>query len=268
MRSCHTCSAARRPRGIPVAVGAADTAAAAFGSGLVRPGTGQLTIGSGAQVLAPLAHRDRSGAARVTDVYRAATLVGWYRLGAVVNAGLSLDWVRGVLGATWSELYAAATLAAASDDPVFLPHLNGERTPYFDPSLRAGWIFLAPDTTGHNCCEQLWRGRRRRPSVGRRRAPRAGGPGTPGPACPSSRPSRRAVRRTRCRRGWRRRRKCRSRSWFPPSHGDRPAASQIRVHSGDPSTVLVLNGLSLRQVWRRGSFGRRSTLRRPQSAGH
>ena len=41
------------PAGIPVAAGAADTAAAALGSG-VGPGDIQLTVGTGAQVIRPL----------------------------------------------------------------------------------------------------------------------------------------------------------------------------------------------------------------------
>ena len=40
---------------LPVAAGAADTAAAALGSGLVEPGTAALTIGSGVQLVMPVA---------------------------------------------------------------------------------------------------------------------------------------------------------------------------------------------------------------------
>jgi xylulokinase len=131
--------------GIPVAAGAADTAAAALGSGLVEPGTAQLTIGSGAQVITPVAALPRSTAvAPVTHLYRAATDRGWYRMAAVLNAGLTLGWVRQVLGASWPQLYAAAAAEPSADDPFFLPHLNGERTPYMDPDLRGAWTDLCP----------------------------------------------------------------------------------------------------------------------------
>lgn len=133
------------PAGIPVAAGAGDTAAAALGSGL-ETGTAQLTIGSGAQVVTPYASmpwRPR-GQAPVTHLYRAATSIGWYGMGAVANAGLALDWVRGVLGASWAELYAAAALPPHEDDPLFLPHLQGERTPYLDPDMRGAWVGLSP----------------------------------------------------------------------------------------------------------------------------
>jgi xylulokinase len=80
----------------------------------------------------------------VTHLYRTATDTGWYAMGAVLNGGLTLDWVRHTLGVGWSELYAAAGLAPQADDPYFLPHVNGERTPYLDPGLRGAWTGLGP----------------------------------------------------------------------------------------------------------------------------
>lgn len=134
------------PAGIPVAAGAADTAAAALGSGLIEPGAAQLTIGTGAQVVTPVATLpdDLTASAAVRHLYRAATDHGWYVMGAVLNGGLTLGWVRQVLGATWQELYDTAGGAPAPDDPLFLPHLNGERTPYMDPSMRGAWTGLSP----------------------------------------------------------------------------------------------------------------------------
>jgi xylulokinase len=131
--------------GIPVAAGAADTAAAALGSGLTEPGTVQLTIGTGAQIVKPVATLPPAMPDRpVTHLYRAATDTGWYAMGAVLNGGLTLGWVCRTLGASWPELYATAALTPAEDDPYFLPQLNGERTPYLDPAMRAAWTGLAP----------------------------------------------------------------------------------------------------------------------------
>jgi len=131
--------------GIPVAAGAADTAAAMLGSGLTDPNTAQLTIGTGAQLVRPVtALPDPLPARPVSHLYRTATGSGWYRMGAVLNGGLTLSWVCRVLGASWPELYAAADAAPRPDDPYFLPHLNGERTPYLDPGLRGAWTDLNP----------------------------------------------------------------------------------------------------------------------------
>ena len=129
------------PPGIPVAAGAADTAAAALGSG-VGPGDIQLTVGTGAQVIRPLvAPVSRANAG--VNLYRSATPDGWYHMGATLSAGLSLNWVRETMNATWAELYASADHPGRVHDPIFVPHLAGERTPYCDPALRGSWTGLA-----------------------------------------------------------------------------------------------------------------------------
>jgi len=133
--------------GIPVAAGAADTAAAALGSGLVDVDSAQLTIGTGAQVLTPTSRPTPAslpGPTPVTHLYRSATDTGWYSMAAVLNGGLALDWVRRLLAASWTELYAAAATPPSADDPLFLPHLGGERTPYLDPGMRGAWVGLGP----------------------------------------------------------------------------------------------------------------------------
>jgi xylulokinase len=131
--------------GIAVAAGAADTAAAALGSGLTEPGAVQLTIGTGIQIVRPVAALpDPLPVDPVTHLYRAATDTGWYAMGAALNGGLALGWVCRTLGASWPELYAAAATTPRADDPYFLPHLNGERTPYLDPGLRGAWTGLNP----------------------------------------------------------------------------------------------------------------------------
>jgi xylulokinase len=131
--------------GIPVAAGAADAAAAALGSGLTEDSEVQVTIGTGVQIVvprsdAPLAPRPEPV---VTHLYRAATRRGWYEMAAVQSGGLVLGWVIETLGASWSELYDAASTPARPDDPLFLPHLSGERTPYLDPTLRGAWAGLS-----------------------------------------------------------------------------------------------------------------------------
>jgi len=128
------------PAGIPVAIGAGDTAAAAVGTGLLEPGQIQVTMGTGAQVIQlyrePLA--DPNG--RV-HLYRSADRDTWYGMAAVQNGGLALDWVRRALGTHWEELYACAERAApGTEGLVFLPFLVHERA--HQPNSQAGGAFL------------------------------------------------------------------------------------------------------------------------------
>lgn len=133
------------PAGLPVATGAADTAAAALGSGLLDPGTIQVTVGSGGQVLAPL-DQPEVDRTRRTHTYRAAAPQRWYAMAATLNAGLALEWVRQVLGVDWDTLYGeAGSIAPGADGVRFLPYLSGERTPHLDPAARGAWSGLAKD---------------------------------------------------------------------------------------------------------------------------
>lgn len=133
------------PPGLPLVTGAADTAAAMLGTGTVQPGRGMVTVGTGAQIVVPLSAPAVPGPEPVTHTYRSAVPVGatggWYRMGAVQSAGLVLERVLAWLHASWHE--AVAALGNRPDgDPVFLPHLAGERTPWLDPHLRGAWTAL------------------------------------------------------------------------------------------------------------------------------
>ena len=73
----------------------------------------QLTVGTGAQVIRPLAAPVSRADAGV-NLYRSATPDGWYHMGATVSAGLALNWVRETMNAAWAELYAAPCRAGRS----------------------------------------------------------------------------------------------------------------------------------------------------------
>ncbi len=131
--------------GTPVGGGLADVVAGCLGTGLPDDGQIQLTVGTGAQLVTRLSQRP-AGVGTV-NVVRDAGPQAWIALAATLNAGLAMDWVRTVLGATWQELYAAAEIRDRRERPMFLPHLVGERTPYLSTDLRGAWIDLALGTT-------------------------------------------------------------------------------------------------------------------------
>lgn len=129
------------PPGIPVATGAADTAAGLLAT---RPGPDRLllTLGTGAQLVRDGAHPG-TDPRPLTHTYRTAQPQGCYAMAAVQNFGLALDWVRHILCADWASVYAALDTA---DDPrrlpVFVPYLTGERTPAVSDAVRGGWVGL------------------------------------------------------------------------------------------------------------------------------
>ena len=127
--------------GIPVAIGAGDTPAAALGSDLVREGEAQLSLGTGAQIVV-VGAGGPPDAEPVVHRFRSALPSQRYTMAAMQNAGLALSWVRAALGMSWEELYAGFDPDALRPDLVFLPYLSGERTPLMDASARGAWVGL------------------------------------------------------------------------------------------------------------------------------
>jgi xylulokinase len=116
-----------------------------LGGGLSRPGSVQLTVGTGGQIVAPKSRPEPDPHER-THLYRAAAPDLWYSMAAIQNAGLALEWARKTLRASWREVYEEAfAVPPGAGGVVFLPYLSGERTPRFDPSARGAWVGLGLD---------------------------------------------------------------------------------------------------------------------------
>jgi xylulokinase len=129
--------------GVPLAVGAADTALALLAAS--APGV-QVNLGTGAQVLRPL---DRPVPADDPPVHcYSGADGGWYAMAALQNGGSAWEWVCGVLGLGWTELFeAAASVPRGAGGVVFAPFLAGERGGVAGPADRGGWTGLHPGTT-------------------------------------------------------------------------------------------------------------------------
>ncbi|GHO97619.1 sugar kinase [Reticulibacter mediterranei] len=143
--SAQAAEALGLPAGIPVATGAADTAAAALGTGLLTPGPVQLTLGTGAQLISLCSGPQADPSGR-THLYRAADDASWYAMAAVQNAGLVLNWVRQMFNATWDEVYASAgAVPPGTDGLFFLPYLTQERPHHPLPASRGAFVGLRID---------------------------------------------------------------------------------------------------------------------------
>ena len=145
------------PAGTPVAGGGADNACGAVGNGVVRPGLTLVSIGTSGVVLtyADQPRVDLSGPVPRVHTFNHAVPGAWYLMGVTQGAGLSLRWVRDNIGLPeralerWTGLDAYELLAKevesvppGSEGLIFLPYLQGERTPHLDAYARGGWIGL------------------------------------------------------------------------------------------------------------------------------
>ena len=136
------------PAGTPVVMGGGDGPMAALGCGIVSAESGAYAyLGSSSWVSfaadAPL-HDPLMRTMTFNHV-----IPGKYVPTATMQAGgASVQWIVEALEPGDSTAYgtlldAAASASASVDDLYFLPHLLGERSPYWNPRARAAFIGLA-----------------------------------------------------------------------------------------------------------------------------
>jgi xylulokinase len=111
--------------------------------------TGLLSLGTAGQVavVAALPARDPR-----LQTFAAVTGGASLVVGAILAGGFALEWLAGAVGATHAHvlLDEAAQVPAGSEGVLFVPHLNGARTPMSDPHARGAFVGLgATHTRGH-----------------------------------------------------------------------------------------------------------------------
>jgi xylulokinase len=137
--------------GIPVAVGATDTAAELVSVGAVQPGAAMVKIATTGTVVA-VTTSPRPDPRLLT--YPHAVTGRSYTLAATNTAGAALRWLREDVLRYHDNTTAldrrARAVPAGSDGLLFLPFLDGERAPYWDARLRGGFVGLSAfHTQGH-----------------------------------------------------------------------------------------------------------------------
>ena len=140
------------PAGLPVAAGAGDQAAGGVAAGIVAAGDALVTIGSSGVVFVA-GDQPRIDPGGRVHTFCHALPDSWHVMGVTQGAGISLRWVRDTLGAREADgdPYASLTSEAAvspagSRGLIWLPYLQGERTPHLDPNARGVLFGL---TTAH-----------------------------------------------------------------------------------------------------------------------
>ena len=133
------------PQGIPV-YGASDQAMSALGTGLVQPGQASVALSTGGQFLVVAKKGVIDPKRRLHTLNHALPDTGLY-MAATLSAGFSLRWFKDLVcnqPETDFKHFTAGVdkIPIGSDGLFFLPFLNGERTPYFNPNLRGAFFGL------------------------------------------------------------------------------------------------------------------------------
>lgn len=139
--------------GTPIVAGAADMAASVVGAAVIDPGVVAVTIGTSAQVTAPVTTLLPAADGRV-DFHPHACEGLLYLLGSIFSGGLTMQWLakafgeeadleRGGAGYFDGLSQQAALSRTGAEGVLFLPFLVGSGSPEFDPSARAAFIGLS-----------------------------------------------------------------------------------------------------------------------------
>lgn len=123
---------------VPLVAGAGDNAAGALGAGVVNPGDAMLSLGTSGVVFAATGSFVANPRQAVHSFCHALPR-SWHLMSVMLSAASCLDFTAALLG----ERDIGALLAQAEqrglreDAPLFLPYLNGERTPHNNPHAKA-----------------------------------------------------------------------------------------------------------------------------------
>lgn len=128
---------------IPVVAGAGDNAAGAIGVGVVRAGQAMLSLGSSGVFFAA-SDGFHANPEKAVHSFCHALPNTWHLMSVMLSAASCLDFTARLTGypdvAALLEAAQSSKVDQQADAPLFLPYLNGERTPYNDP-LAKGVLF-------------------------------------------------------------------------------------------------------------------------------
>ena len=130
------------PKGVPIAGGAGDNAASAIGMGLIKPGTGFVSLGTSGVVFV-CGDAFAPNPAQAVHAFCHALPGGWHQMSVMLSAASAVTWATRVMGFEHeSDLMSAASSVDGSgqaEAPLFLPYLSGERSPLNNPWATGSW---------------------------------------------------------------------------------------------------------------------------------
>lgn len=150
--------------------GAGDNAAAAVGTGVVEDGKAFTTIGTSGVVFAHSSKISIDSKGRV-HTFCCAVPGAWHVMGVTQAAGYSLAWYLDNMGtefhreaaekncSVWSLLNEAVNSSPiGANRLLYLPYLNGERTPHLDANCRGVFFGLSSMHTKNDLARAVYEG--------------------------------------------------------------------------------------------------------------
>ena len=140
--------------GTPVVAGGGDFAAATLGAGVVEEGEACLMLGTAGNLLVP--RKTPGSDPRLIESHHVGA-DRWLSLGGTLSGGAQ-EWLRHAVAGDAPPPFdvldaEAARIPAGSDGLLFLPYLQGDRTPTWDTEARGAYVGLGL----HHVRGHLWR---------------------------------------------------------------------------------------------------------------
>lgn len=128
-------------RDIPIVAGGGDNAAGALGVGVVQPGQAMLSLGTSG-VCFVATEGFVANPAQAVHSFCHALPHTWHLMSVMLSAAACVDFTARLTGEADVQRLLAEAQAQAIDDttPLFLPYLNGERTPHNNPAAQAAFF--------------------------------------------------------------------------------------------------------------------------------
>ncbi|OZT73518.1 xylulokinase [Vreelandella boliviensis LC1] len=132
---------------VPIAAGAGDVAAGALGLGAINEGDAFFTLGTSSQLFIATSGY-RPAPEHALHAFAHALPGRWFQMAAMLNGASVLAWAAKLMGVSIDEALAAAeNQKSAASSLLFLPYLNGERTPHNNPDARGVLFGLHPSSS-------------------------------------------------------------------------------------------------------------------------
>ena len=145
--------------GTPVVVGATDTAAELFSVNAVAPGDAIVKVATTGTVVSVM---DQPPDSDLLLTYPHVIDGRWYSVAATSSAAAAYAWLSRLLPSNDGGFTALDKLArrapAGAGGLLFLPYLDGERTPHWDRDLRAAFLGLSSVHAAPHLCRAVLEG--------------------------------------------------------------------------------------------------------------
>ena len=145
--------------GIPVAAGGGDAGTGAVGLGCVEHGSSFMSLGTGATFSVAQNHYAPRPDSVLHDFAHCVPGM-WFQMAAMLNGASCLAWAAQLMGRQdiGALLGEVETRYAGPSRVLFLPYLNGERTPHNDTDIRGSFIGLDPSVDAVDVAQAVLEG--------------------------------------------------------------------------------------------------------------